>query len=365
MGVALDWLSLGYIAVVTLVMTLTIGIVGITGSQLGLAISSALVLSGSFQWGVRQSTELESQMTSVGRIQEYSELPEEPPAESEPDKKPSADWPAKGRIEFQGVTLRYFENEEPVLKNLTFTINEREKVGIVGRTGAGKSSMIAVLFRLTETDGSVIIDGIDTKTLGLADLRKKISIIPQEPILFNGPVRRNLDPFSEYNDEQLWKSLAQVQLKDVVMDLPGGLDAKLNEGGSNFSVGQRQLICLARAVLRENRILILDEATANVDPETDKFIQKTIRSAFNDCTVLTIAHRLNTIMDSDKVLVLDAGKLKEFGEPHKLLSEGGWFSSMVDKTENLAPKLRKIAERSYRAKRINLNGRNNKQQQQP
>ncbi|KAG9508804.1 Multidrug resistance-associated protein 4, partial [Fragariocoptes setiger] len=350
LGISLDWLSVGYIAVVTIVMTLTIGTGSITGSQLGLAISSALVLSGSFQWGVRQSTELESQMTSVARIKEYSELPEEPTTdENDENQRPPPGWPNKGKIEFERVSLRYFENEEPVLKNLTFTIEAGEKIGIVGRTGAGKSSIIAVLFRLTEPEGNVRIDGIDTQTLGLKDVRKNISIIPQSPELFSGPVRRNLDPFNDCSsDKELWDALQQVQLKSVIMELPGGLDSELNEGGSNFSVGQRQLICLARAILRRNKILILDEATANVDPETDKYIQKTIRTSFHDNTVLTIAHRLNTIMDSDRVLVLDAGEVKEFDEPHILANiKGGWFASMIDSSGPMAPNLRKIAEKRY------------------
>lgn len=346
LGISLDWISLGYIGVITIVMSLTIG--STTGSQIGLAISSALFLSGSFQWGVRQSTEMESQMTSVARIKEYSELPEEPPRESTPEAKPLPSWPAHGAIEFDQVNLRYFENEEPVLKRLTFKINPGEKVGIVGRTGAGKSSIIAVLFRLTEPEGRIVIDGIDTKSIGLHDLRKKLSIIPQEPILFNGPIRRNLDPFGEYTDMDMWKALKQVKLADVVRGLPGALDAELKEGGSNFSVGQRQLICLARAVLRQNRIIVLDEATANVDPDTDKFIQKTISESFTNCTRLTIAHRLNTIMDSDRVLVMDAGQVKEFDVPHLLLqNEDGFFSTMVKNTGKAAGHLRKIAKKNY------------------
>lgn len=350
LGISLDWISLGYITVITVVMTLTIG--STTGSQIGLAISSALFLSGSFQWGVRQSTEMESQMTSVSRIKEYSELPEEPPRKSRPGEEPPSSWPESGEIQFDQVNLRYFENEEPVLKGLTLKINAGEKIGIVGRTGAGKSSIIAVLFRLTEPEGSVLIDGIDTKSIGLHELRKKLSIIPQEPILFNGPIRRNLDPFNEYNDEDMWHALSQVKLKEVVNNLPGGLDAELAEGGSNFSVGERQLICLARAVLRQNRIIILDEATANVDPDTDKSIQRAISENFTNCTRLTIAHRLNTIMDSDRVLVMDAGQVKEFDIPHLLLqNENGFFSTMLKNTGKNAAHLKRNA-RNYYEKRF-------------
>lgn len=368
LGITMDCISLGYIAVITIVATLTTG--SITSSQLGLAISSALSLSGSFQWGVRQSTEMESQMTSVARIKEYSELPEEPPRESPPDRRPPADWPQAGEIDFKQVSLRYSEDEDPVLKKLTFKIKPGEKVGIVGRTGAGKSSIIAVLFRLTEPEGSIHIDGIETKSIGLHELRKKLSIIPQEPVLFNGTIRRNLDPFGDFDDQKIWKALEQVKLSELVRSLPGNLESELNEGGSNFSVGERQLICLARAVLRQNKIIILDEATANVDPNTDKFIQRTISESFTNCTRLTIAHRLNTIMDSDRVLVMDAGQVKEFNAPHLLLqNENGLFSTMVNNTGKNAAHLRRLAKNYYERK-ISRPAKQNQeeveqQQQQP
>ncbi|XP_008048925.1 multidrug resistance-associated protein 4-like, partial [Carlito syrichta] len=204
------------------------------------------------------------------------------------------------------------------------------QVGIVGRTGAGKSSLIAALFRLSEPEGKIWIDKILTTEIGLHDLRKKMSIIPQEPVLFTGTMRKNLDPFNEYTDEELWNALKEVQLKEAIEDLPGKMDTELAESGSNFSVGQRQLVCLARAILRKNRILIIDEATANVDPRTDELIQKTIREKFAHCTVLTIAHRLNTIIDSDKIMVLDSGRLKEYDEPYVLLQNNeSLFYKMV------------------------------------
>lgn len=203
----------------------------------------------------------------------------------------------------------------------------------MGRTGAGKSSLIQSLFRLAENEGQILIDDVDVGSIGLHDLRKKISIIPQEAVLFSGSLRFNLDPFDERTDNELWNSLEQVELKAVVSALSGGLDSKVLDGGSNFSVGQRQLLCLARAILRNNKILILDEATANVDSETDRLIQQTIRRNFADCTVITIAHRLHTVMDSDKVLVVDAGEIVEFDHPFELIKKsGGFFKHLIDQT---------------------------------
>ncbi|KAH8318690.1 hypothetical protein KR074_001766, partial [Drosophila pseudoananassae] len=318
--------------------------------EVGLAITQAMGMTGMVQWGMRQSAELENTMTAVERVVEYDEIEPEGEFESRPGKKPSPSWPEKGEIVAEDLCLRYFPDPQSkyVLKALNFQIRPREKIGIVGRTGAGKSSLINALFRLSYNEGTITIDDRDTAEMGLFDLRSKISIIPQEPVLFSGSMRYNLDPFEEYEDAKLWEALEEVKLKPVISELPSGLQSKISEGGTNFSVGQRQLVCLARAILRENRVLVMDEATANVDPQTDALIQATIRSKFRDCTVLTIAHRLNTIMDSDRVLVMDAGHLVEFGSPYELLTatDSKIFHGMVMETgQSSFDGLLKVAEK--------------------
>ncbi|XP_053965136.1 probable multidrug resistance-associated protein lethal(2)03659 [Anastrepha ludens] len=356
-GYWLDCFCVLYIAVTTLSFFL---LSPENGGDVGLAITQAMGLTGMVQWGMRQSAELENSMTCVERVVEYDQIEPEGEFESRPGKKPPKSWPEQGKIKFDKLSLRYFPDpkSERVLKSLNLEIQSCEKVGIVGRTGAGKSSLINALFRLSYNDGSIVIDTRDTNDLGLHDLRSKISIIPQEPVLFSGTMRYNLDPFDEYSDAKLWEALEEVKLKGVVSDLPSGLQSKISEGGTNFSVGQRQLVCLARAILRENKILVLDEATANVDPQTDALIQLTIRSKFKNCTVLTIAHRLHTVMDSDKVLVMDAGRAVEFGAPFELLtvSKTKVFYGMVKQAgnstfDNLLMVAQKAHEENLRAKK--------------
>uniref|UniRef100_A0A674EZC4 Multidrug resistance-associated protein 4 n=1 Tax=Salmo trutta TaxID=8032 RepID=A0A674EZC4_SALTR len=296
---------------------------GLEAGAVGLVLSYAVTLLGNFQWTIRQSAEMENMMTSVERVVEYTELESEAPWETQ--KRPPPEWPSQGQITFDWVNFSYSSDGPVVLKDIKVMFRPKEKVGIVGRTGAGKSSLASALFRLAEPEGRIYIDGVLTSEIGLHDLRQKMSIIPQDPVLFTGTMRKNLDPFHQHTDEDLWNALQEVQLKSVVEELPNKMETVLAESGSNFSVGQRQLVCLARAVLRKNRILIIDEATANVDPRyralisRDELIQKTIRDKFRECTVLTIAHRLNTIIDSDRILVLGAGMIQEFDEPYVLL----------------------------------------------
>ncbi|KAL3283296.1 hypothetical protein HHI36_006444 [Cryptolaemus montrouzieri] len=318
------------------------------GGDAGLVISQSLLIIGMLQYGIRFTAEVAGQMTNVERVLQYTKLDKEGPFLTLPANKPSADWPEFGHITFKNVYLRYVADEDPVLKNLNLEIKPTEKIGIVGRTGAGKSSFISALFRLAPMDGTITIDGVDISKLGLTKLRSKISIIPQRPTLFSESVRNNLDPFGKCKDEVLWTALENVELKGAIESL----DMKVSEGGSNFSVGQRQLLCLARALVRNNRILVMDEATANVDPQTDALIQRTIRKNFEDCTVITVAHRLNTIMDSDKVIVMDAGQIQEFDSPHNLLQDhNGFFSKMLSETgPAMEKKLRNVAEKRHKLK---------------
>ncbi|NXK44825.1 MRP1 protein, partial [Chauna torquata] len=295
----------------------------------GLSVSYSLQITAYLNWLVRMSSELETNIVAVERVKEYAEMEKEAEWSIE-QTAPASTWPEEGKVEFRGYGLRYREDLDLVLKNINVTIKGGEKIGIVGRTGAGKSSLTLGLFRINEAaEGEIIIDGINIAKIGLHDLRFKITIIPQDPILFSGSLRMNLDPFDQHSDEDIWRSLELAHLKNFVSSLPDKLNHECAEGGENLSVGQRQLVCLARALLRKSKILVLDEATAAVDLETDNLIQSTIKSQFEECTVLTIAHRLNTIMDYTRVLVLDRGEVVECGSPDNLLQEKGIFYSMA------------------------------------
>nr|UOU03334.1 ATP-binding cassette subfamily C1-1 [Brachionus rubens] len=297
---------------------------------IGLSITFALNISGMLRYAVKCAAEFESNMTSVERIKEYSTTPQEADWENK-SYKPCSDWPNNGEITFKDYSVRYREDLDYALKSINCEIKPSEKIGIVGRTGAGKSSLSLGLFRLLESkEGEIIIDGMNINKMGLHDLRQKLTIIPQDPVLFSGSLRMNLDPFEQSTDEQIWSALEKAHLKPFIEKLDGQLLFECSEGGENLSVGQRQLICLARALLRNSKILLLDEATAAIDHHTDDIIQETIRNSFSHCTMLTIAHRLNTIMDSDRIIVLDKGSIIEFDTPKNLLfNKNSLFYSMA------------------------------------
>ncbi|KAF8928328.1 hypothetical protein BGZ58_009738 [Dissophora ornata] len=318
-------------------------------SLVGLALSYALNMIGFINYLVRTVSEVQNILVSVERVDEYSQKPTEAPVET--GARLPKNWPAEGRIVFKNYSARYREGLDLVVKDVSFTVEPSESVGIVGRTGAGKSSLTLALFRIIEAadsywarasdptyskehsfedsvalysditgdGGSIEIDGVDISTLGLKDLRQHLSIIPQDPTLFAGTVRDNLDPFEEHSDKDIWEALERSHLKSHISSLSGGLSFEVAQNGENFSVGQRSLICLARALLRKTKVLVLDEATAAVDVETDELIQKTIRKEFKDRTILTIAHRIKTVMDSDKILVLEKGRVQEYEAPSELL----------------------------------------------
>lgn len=316
----------------------------LAGESVGLSITYALQMTGLLNWLVRFTAEVETNIVANERLEEYTALDTEAAWVT---KKMDPEWPNVGAVKFMDYKVRYREGLDLVLRGIDVNIEGGQRVGIVGRTGAGKSSLTLALFRyifccrmiivacsqlnyglcfpinriIEAAGGSIIIDGIDVSDIGLHSLRSRLTIIPQDPVLFCGTLRMNIDPFTSYSDEQIWLALEHAHLKSFVQSTAAGLLHEIAEGGDNLSIGQRQLVCLARALLRKTKVLILDEATAAVDLETDDLIQKTIRAQFSDCTVLTIAHRLNTIMDSDRVLVLDAGVVAEFESPLRLLND--------------------------------------------
>ncbi|KAF8952078.1 Multidrug resistance-associated protein 1 [Haplosporangium bisporale] len=325
-------------------------------SMVGMSLSYALNITQDITYLIQSMCDVQFQMVSLERIDDYCNKSQEAPNFT--DVQLPESWPSQGRISFKNYSTRYRQGVDLVLKNISFEVQPGEKVGIVGRTGAGKSSLTLALFRIIEaanshwaksshngpaadsgpskTDidaidqekvlveeeedgGSIWIDGVDISTVGLEHLRQRLAIIPQEPTLFEGTVRDNLDPFQQASDAEVWEAMELAHLKGYISSLTGGLYFQVTRNGENFSVGQRSLVCLARALLRKTKVLVLDEATASVDVETDDLIQKTIRKEFKDRTILTIAHRIKTVMDSDRILVLDKGRVQEYEAPSELL----------------------------------------------
>ncbi|KAL9978313.1 hypothetical protein ACROYT_G015813 [Oculina patagonica] len=332
------WLSLR-LDLLSAVFITIVAVAGIVFTEnpafAGLALTYALQTLDVTQYGVRMASEVENLMTSVERVMTYTQIGSEPGYNTE--TRPPEPWPNEGSLAINDLSLVYFEGGPRILKDINLCVSSKEKVGVVGRTGAGKSSLVSALFRMPEPLGKVFIDGVDISSIDLQEARRSMAVITQDPVLFGGTLKRNMDPFSQYNDQDLWTALEEVQLKTLVEDLPGQLEFQLKESGANLSVGERQLVCLARALIQKNKIIIMDEATANVDFKTDRLIQDVIRDKFKDSTVLTIAHRLNTIMDYDKVLVLDGGRVVEFDKPQVLIGKGGLFAEMV-KSQNQSVK---------------------------
>ncbi|KAG5645528.1 hypothetical protein DXG03_005803 [Asterophora parasitica] len=354
LGIRLDFLG----ALLTFVVSmLAVGTrFTISPAQTGLVLSYILSVQQGFGWLVRQSAEVENNMNSVERIVHYATAVEQEAPHEIPDTKPPSHWPAEGRVELKDVVLNYRPDLPSVLKGITMTVAGGEKIGIVGRTGAGKSSIMTALYRLVElTSGSITIDGVDISTVGLTDLRSGLAIIPQDPLLFSGTLRSNLDPFGLHDDTALWDALKRAYLvegdkntskhnsvESSLDDVSSGartpvnrfnLDSTIEDEGGNLSIGQRSLVSLARALVKNSKVIILDEATASVDYETDRNIQDTIAHEFKDRTILCIAHRLRTIISYDRICVLDAGEIAEFDTPVRLYHiPNGIFRGMCERS---------------------------------
>ncbi|KAM0877998.1 hypothetical protein ACQ4PT_035143 [Festuca glaucescens] len=299
-------------------------------SLAGLAATYGLNLNVLQAWVIWNLCHVENKMISVERILQFSTIPSEPPLVIE-NCRPRETWPWCGEIQIEALQIQYSPEMPMVLKGISCTFPGEKKIGVVGRTGSGKSTLIQALFRVVEPSaGRILIDGVDISLLGVHDLRRRLSIIPQEPTLFQGTVRANLDPLQQHLDTEIWEVLRKCRLEEIVREDNRLLDAPVVEDGGNWSVGQRQLVCLARVLLMRKKILVLDEATASVDTATDNIIQKTIRQETDNCTVITIAHRIPTVIDSDLVLVLGEGKILEFDSPENLLrDESSAFSKLV------------------------------------
>ncbi|KAJ1399410.1 P-loop containing nucleoside triphosphate hydrolase [Sesbania bispinosa] len=347
---AMEWLSFrlnllsNFVFAFSLVLLVSLPEGIINPSIAGLAVTYGInlnVLQASVIWNICNA---ENKMISVERILQYTNIASEAPLVIE-DHRPLSNWPETGTICFKNLQIRYAEHLPSVLKNITCTFPGRKKIGVVGRTGSGKSTLIQALFRIVEPrEGSIIIDNVDICKIGLHDLRSRLSIIPQDPALFEGTVRGNLDPLEQYSDIEVWEALDKCQLGHLVRAKEEKLDSSVVENGDNWSVGQRQLFCLGRALLKKSSILVLDEATASVDSATDGVIQSIISQEFKNRTVVTIAHRIHTVVDSDLVLVLSDGRVAEYDEPSKLLErEDSFFFKLIREYSNRSHSFNSLA----------------------
>ncbi|XP_048451624.1 ATP-binding cassette sub-family C member 8-like [Rhincodon typus] len=336
LGIRLDFIGTSIVFASALCSLLTATLGYLQAGLVGLAILYALKMSTYLNWCIREFADMEMQMNAVERVNHYTTLPSEQQLKESQIGTGSnlTNWPQSGAIEFNEVSVRYDEKLDPVLHKLTLKINPGTKVGICGRTGSGKSSLVLTLLRIVDNfEGCIKVDGLDISSVTLDHLRQSISIIPQDPILFNGTIRFNLDPDSVHSDDELWEALEVAQLKPMVSELPEGLNTLMTEGSENFSLGQRQLFCIARALIKKSKITVMDEATASVDMETDAALQTVIHSAFLNSTVLIIAHRIRTIMDCERVLVMEQGRIVEDGDPQTLQQNDGLFAKLVKATK--------------------------------
>ncbi|KAL9980215.1 hypothetical protein ACROYT_G008770 [Oculina patagonica] len=297
----------------------------------GLALVYVIQTVNMTQFSVRVTSDVENYMTSVERVMTYTNLDSEPGYKVE--RLSPEHWPREGNITFQDVSLVYYPGGPQVLKKINLSIKGGAKIGVAGRTGAGKSSFVAALMRMPDANGEILVDDIQIKEINLQEARKCISVLGQSPVLFSGSLRKNLDLMAQFQDADLWRVLEDVQLKALVESLDRQLDHELLEHGANVSVGERQLICLSRVLLQQNKIIILDEPTAHVDPDTEQTIWRIVREKLKDFTVITIAHRLNTIRDSDKILVLKNGEIDEFDR----------FDALVNKEESALGEMARVA----------------------
>ncbi|CAA6663604.1 unnamed protein product [Spirodela intermedia] len=332
---SMEWLlmrveALQNLTIVTAALTMVLLPRGaIAPGFVGLSLSYALTLTTSQVFLTRWFCNMDNHIISVERIKQYMNIPSEPPAVVEGNRPPPS-WPSEGHIDLQDLQVRYRPEAPMILKGISCTFRAGSKVGVVGRTGSGKSTLISALFRLVEpVGGRILIDNLDICSIGLRDLRTKLSIIPQETALFGGSVRSNLDPLGLYSDQQIWEAIEKCQLKAMVSSLPNLLDSPVSDEGENLSAGQRQLFCLGRILLQRNKILVLDEATASIDSATDAILQRVIKEEFSSCTVITIAHRVPTVTDSDMVMVLSNGMVVEYDKPTRLMETNSAFSRLV------------------------------------
>lgn len=322
------------VLVTTIVVVLSSRLTNLSTGIAGLSISYSLLISSVLNIFLQRFIFVENSMDSVVKLLEYCQnIPSELAFDLATDCN-TVEWPSKGNIDIQNLTIRYDPTSNDIIKQVSMNIRGGEKVGVVGRTGAGKSTLMLAIFRIVEPfDGNIVIDNINIQDLGLNKLRSNLGIIPQESLLFEGSIRFNLDPLNQFSDDEIWKALENVNMKGSIMKLDGSLNALVTENGANFSLGQKGQLCVAKALLKKPKILIMDEATASMDSETDSLIQNSIMNGFCQSTILTIAHRLNTIIEYDYIAVLSYGKLVEYGSPAVLLSKhNGHFKSMVDET---------------------------------